>query len=776
MKGRRVNYSPNRSVRIVWGAVMALTLSVASHTQQNPPNERAGEPLDRPSNPNRPGAGEAGPGMFWVDFEESPLKEVVEAIGAKTGKNYFIDPSVGPQAVTVISHHPVPDEMAFEILEAILDAYGLAMFPTLEGNLVRISNRGTGTDKLEITTEGEAPMEGFDRFAIHIVPVQYTDASEVSELLQAVGSQNGQIRVYVRTNTLLLIDTINGIRNMLEVLEMVDVPGFEIVYEIFRLQYSRAELLAQQLMEVLQDDGSSGGLPGEGPAPASAAARIRAARAQAAGAPVGPDMAVVGGGASTLRIVPDERLNALVVVASQPMMEQVRGFIEELDVATPFDANNMHYLELLYADAEDVQEALDSLVSATSPRGGGEAPAPEEVQPFEREVFITPYDQNNALLVVASPQDFSVLKEMIDKLDRPRKQVNVQAIILAVSITDSVRWSVESVGLGQEDFFALSNVARIADAIVSPLGLAGAGGVFGILNGTTDISTVDPETGNTITREVANVPLLISAVEGLTDTEVLSQPNLLTQDNTEATMIVGQEVPVLNSLSDVDDRTGFQSRGNISRADVGVQLTVTPQINDGDMIRLEIKVEVSDTVASDVGVDPNELGPTFQKSQFTNEVVISNTQTGIIGGLIRENKSRSRSQTPVVGDLPVIGWMFRAKSNTRNKQNLVVMVTPRIVREASELDQITDTRLDEFYRYNKDVILEDLGFVKQQRKKNWKRDEYSPIGKYDDEANPASLYFLPEGKTKSDADLSDELPAVAPAPALEERTPEEAPE
>lgn len=713
-----------------WLGVAGHALPVLLAQQQQ---DQLGQP-----NPNQPGVTEAGPGEFWIDFEEATLKEVVEAIGARTGRNFFIDPSVGPQSVTVVSHHPVPESLALEILEAILDAYGLAMYPTIEGNLIRIAQRGTGTDKLEITAAGEEPDVGFERFAIHVVPVKHTDASEVSEMLQAVGSQNAQIRVYARTNTLLLIDTISGIGNMLEVLKLIDVPGFEVVYEIFRLQFSRAEVLAAQLMEVLQD---TGGDTGAGANQVSAAARIRAARAAQAGAP-GPETAVVGAGGDTLRVVPDERLNALIVVASAPMMDQVRRFIQELDVPTPFDANNMHYLELLYADAEEVQEALDTLVSATSPRGIGEAAEPEEIQPFEREVYITPYEQNNALLIVASPQDFDVLRNMITHLDRPRKQVSVQAIILSVTISDRFEWAVEAAGLDREDFFALSNVSDIANAIVSPLSLAGAGGVIGIVDETTTISLpVAGEDGGFAETEVLNIPLLISAVEGLTDAEVLSQPNLLTQDNSEATMTVGQEVPVLNSLSDVDDRTGFQTRGSISREDVGVKLTVTPQINEGDVVRLQVAVEVSDTVRSNVGVDPNELGPTFQKSEFLNEVVIRNAQTGIIGGLIRENKSRARTQTPLVGDLPLVGWLFRSKRNTREKQNLVVMVTPRIVREMEDLTDLTDLHLEQFYDYNRDVILEDLGFVKQQRKKNWVRDKYSPVSRFNDDASPAELYF-----------------------------------
>lgn len=714
------------------------------------------EDLDQP--PDRPGVTEAGPGEFWIDFEEASLKEVVEAIGARTGRNFFIDPSVGPQTVTVVSHHPVPESLALEILEAILDAYGLAMYPTIEGNLIRIAQRGTGTDKLEITAGEEKPEVGFERFAIHVVPVQYTDATEVSEMLQAVGSQNAQIRVYARTNTLLLIDTISGIKNMLEILELVDVPGFEVVYEIFRLQFSRAEVLATQLMEVLEEtDGPEAG----GGQQMSAAARIRAARAAQAGAP-GPETAIVGAGGATLRIVPDERLNALIVVASAPMMDQVRRFIRELDVPTPFDANNMHYLELLYADAEEVQAALDALVSATTPRGLGEGAAPEEIQPFEREVFITPYEPNNALMVVASPQDFNVLRDMVTHLDQPRRQVSVQAIIMSVTITDQFEWAVEAAGLGEEDFLALNNVSRIANALTNPLSLAGAGGVIGILDDTTTVTTIVD--GVPVETEVANIPLLITAVEGLTDAEVLSQPNILTQDNAEAMMIVGQEVPVLNSLSDVDDRTGFQTRGSISREDVGVKLTVTPQINEGDAVRLEVSVEVSDTVDSAVGVDPNELGPTFQKSEFNNQVVIRNTQTGIIGGLIRENKTRVRNQTPFVGDLPLVGWLFRTKRNSRNKQNLVIMVTPQIIREMEDLNEITDLRLSEFYQFNQDVILEDLGFVKQQRKKNWKRDEYSPVSRFNPNADPGTLYFKGDGPDEADAapeNLDEVLPEGA---------------
>ena len=170
--------------------------------------------LDDLGNKYRPREAALPTEPIWIDFEEVNLMTVIETIGAKTGRNFEVDPSIGSQKVTVISHHPVPPELAYEVLESILASRSLVMIETLDGNLVKIVPRGQNAEKLEIHREPGAPTTGFDNYSIHIVNVQYADASEIAQLLKTVGSSNSNIAVYPHTNTLIISDTADGLRNM----------------------------------------------------------------------------------------------------------------------------------------------------------------------------------------------------------------------------------------------------------------------------------------------------------------------------------------------------------------------------------------------------------------------------------------------------------------------------------------------------------------------------------------------------------------------------------
>lgn len=716
--------------RLALIALVGLSCTVTAHAQQT---DTAGDESSRPSleelaNTERPLGGDTSQEDIYIDFENVSLLDVISAIGVRTGRNFEVDPSLANTKVTIISHHAVPPDLAYDILESILASKNFVMLETLDGNLIKIVQRGQqqGNDKLQIYKGTIPPLDGFDRYSIHIIQVQYADATEVAELLKRVGSGNNEITVYQQTNLLIIKDTADGVRNMLTLLEIIDIPGTGTSVEIFTLEFTRAEALAQQIQDVLLDDrGTAGGRPGVQQRPP--VARVRQPRTAAV--PGQTEAQIIGQGEEILRMVPDERLNALIVVASEGLMEQVRFLIDQLDTPTPFEANNMFYVELLNADVEEVVEVLNAITS-TAPRQGSQAGAQTgEVQPFEKDITIASYEQTNALLIVATPQDFKLLKNMIDHLDVPRRQVNIEAVIMEVTINESVSLSVELAGLTSSDFFALSNATTIATALAGgPLALAGAGGTLGIIGSTVELP--DPlNPGSTIS--VPTVPFLIRSLEQITDVEVLSKPNLLVVDNTLAEITVGQDIPIISSLSDTDQRTGFQSRSQIQRRDVGVRMSVTPQINEGDYVSMEIEVEVSAAVESSVGIDPNQTGATIQQALIRSQVVVGDGQTGIIGGLIRESRTGTVAQVPLLGDLPFVGWMFRSKGRSRTKQNLVVLLTPHVIKRAEDFERITDYRIGEFYEQSLDAIFEKGGFIKKVKRKRKQRrsrptDEYNP--------------------------------------------------
>ncbi|MEK7793297.1 MAG: secretin N-terminal domain-containing protein, partial [Candidatus Hydrogenedentota bacterium] len=461
--------------------------------------------------------------------------------------------------------------------------------------------------------------------------------------------------------------------------------------------------------------------------------------------------AVYGEAQSVLRMVPDERLNALIVVATEGLMEQVRYLINQLDQATPYEANTIRVKRLLNADAEAVEEVL-SAITGGPPRaaaggggaqgGGGGAQAAGEVQTFEKKITISRFEQTNSLVIVASPQDYKTLEPIIDQLDVPRRQVNVEAVIMEVTINDAFELSVETAGLTANSAFALNNIANLARGIAGgPLAVGGPGTTFGIIDGTTQIplpGPANPDTGlpgavSLVT--IPNVPLLMRTLETITNVEVLSQPNIMTLDNEEGNMTIGQEVPIIDTLADVNDRTGFNSRARVNRKDVGVIMAVTPQINEGDYVAMKVSVEVSSPVLSSVGIDPNEVGATFQKAKVEANVVIPDGKTGIIGGLLREGVDKSVNQAPVLGDLPLVGFLFRAKKNARNKQNVVILIMPHIVKEGHDLDRLTDYHVDEFYDRNIDAVFSKDGFIQKLKKKHQARNDNRPTDRFNPESD-----------------------------------------
>lgn len=707
-----------------------------------PPPASAGQTV-QPANEYRPVGGQTVGEATAFNFENADLLTVIKAVAAMTGQNFDIDPQVASgQQVTLITHDKIPPDLAYQVLESILMSRGYAMQPTLDGHLIKIVPVGSLAEKRELAIGAQIPLpRGYDTFLTHVVPVQYGDASEISNLIKNVGSQHARVDVYVKTNSIILSDTADGVRKMLQLLEALDVPGYDTRLEIFTLEYTRAEVLAQQVDQVLV----SGQSASEGPMPPRPATPTRAVRpavlAQA-------QSTVAGSREEVLRMVPDERLNALIVVATDGLMEQVRQLIARLDTPTPSDANNMHVYPLLNANAEEVEAALNALTSGTTAQRGQAAaggPQGEQLQPFERNVLITRFEQTNSLLIVASPQDYKLLKEIIAQLDLPQRQVHVEAMILEVAITDAYDLRVETTALDDSGFFGLSNVVQLANIITrGPLAGAGLGGTLGYIDGTTEVivpAAVDADgnpTGGFTRVRIPNVPLLIKAIESLTDLDVLSKPSLTTIDNEEAKIIVGQEVPVVRSLADTDDRTGFQSRSQVDRQDVGVKLTVTPQINEGDYVAMNVAVEVSQPVASTVGIDPNQVGATFQKSQVTNRVVIKDGTTGVIGGLISASRDSTRNQTPILGDVPLVGFLFRNKATSRLKRNLVVLLTPHIVKEGMDLDRQTRHRIQEFSDANIDALFE-KGFINRIKSKSDLRNKRSPSGEAIESLNEGSF-------------------------------------
>ena len=690
------------------------------------------------------------------DFDRAPLSQVIESVSRLTGRNFDLDPNVGNTEVTVITHDKIPPEMAYEVLESILSTRGFSMVETLDGHLIKIISTpdATQSEKLPLSKGGGSVPEGYDNYSTHIIPIKYAEAGDLATALKILGSKNAHIDTYAPTNTLIITDTVDGLHRMFSFLDDADIPGFDTVTEIFAIEYTRAEVLAQQLEQVLLDESGQ---------------RATATRTTARPTPTRPSRPVrpipgssvsqvIGSREEVLRMVPDERLNAIIVVASEGMMEKVRDLVKRLDTPTPYEANNLHIYELLNADAEQVEEAIQPLIG-TAPRKaaakGGAAPAQtSEVQPFEQKVQVSRYDQTNSLLIVASPQDYKLLEAFISRLDVPQRQVLVEAVIMRVYMTNDFNLSVDAAALTGNSGFGLTStglitdlnpaaaisgtdlagVASVASTLVGGPGatlassLLGLGGGGGLTTGVFDDITIEVD-GEEV--EVPFVPLLFQAIEAISDVEVLSQPSLVTVDNEEASIVVGQEVPFITSqtrsvstTTNVNPYYGGYTR--VQREEVGVKLKVTPQISEGDYVALELEVEISSVADQAVaGIDPNVLGPTTDKSLVKNKILVKDGATAVLAGLIKDSKNRTRTQAPVLGDIPFLGWLFGKRSNKMARENMVVLVTPHILKEGIDLDRITRYKVGEYHGTNIEELFE-RGFFKNIKKKRGLRKRHRP--------------------------------------------------
>ncbi len=306
---------------------------------------------------------------------------------------------------------------------------------------------------------------------------------------------------------------------------------------------------------------------------------------------------------------------------------------------------------------------------------------------LEGQVTISSDKATNALIIVASPGDFETIKDVIQKLDIRRRQVYVEVAIIEMSLNKQreLGFEFQAANLNQLDnpnkitAVGGTNYGTIGNVVLNgPAGLAGLNGLaVGAVKGTFRFRG----------QEFLNVGALLRALQTDSDVNVLSTPNILTTDNMKAEIMVGENVPFVGSQTQ-SATTGGVPTYNIERKDVGITLKLTPQITSDDNVKLDINQEISSIIAT-AGINPNLLGPSTSKRSATTTVVVKDRETMVIGGLIRDNVTSSTSKVPLLGDIPLLGWFFKSKTARVEKTNLMIFITPYIIKNENEAEEIT---------------------------------------------------------------------------------------
>jgi general secretion pathway protein D len=392
--------------------------------------------------------------------------------------------------------------------------------------------------------------------------------------------------------------------------------------------------------------------------------------AKAGGQPAAPT------GGSTTSVLADQRLNALLVFGNETTKKSIRELVAKLDVMPPEASSkvNVYYLE--NTDATEMAKVLDGVVKGISAQAAAPGAAAPQASPFESgKVTITPDKASNSLVIMASLNDYNNLIQVIKKLDRRSKQVFVQVLIAEVSIDKSNEMGMELGVLGGGSPNSTLTVAGMYD----PLGSLGAVGTIVSAGGTLTPS---------VTAKPVNITAVLKALDKNGLVNILSTPNILTSDNKEAEINVGENVPFQGSAT----QSTIGTTTSVERKDIGINLKIKPQISEGDYIRMDINQEISAVKAS----KGQAIDLVTTKRSAKTSVVVKDKETVAIGGLIQDSEQETVSKVPFLGDIPLLGWFFKTKSKTRSKTNLVILLTPHIVKDAADLAEMTRLQRQSF--------------------------------------------------------------------------------
>jgi general secretion pathway protein D len=608
------------------------------------------------------------------NFVDVDISVVVKFISDVTGRNFVFDDKVRGN-ITIIAPSKLSVEDAFSLFTSVLELKGFTVVPS--GKVYKIvpvaQARQSGTEMLKDSVSAAS-----DAYITRLIQLTSISGSKAVNFLQPLISRDGHISSFGPGNMLMIVDTSNNIEKILQILEAIDKPGAE-EPELILLKYANAEDVVKIISEAL-----SLKIRGQSPV-----ARMARPGEISTASSVEEDKSSV---------FADTRLNAVVLIADKQEKEAIRRMIALLDIPLPEATSKVNVYFLEYADATELSKALEGMITGMTPQARAGQP-PKSPLEAGGKITISPDKATNSLIIVASPADYQDLLQVIKQLDRKRKQVYVEAMIIEASIDRlqelGSRWRIISEkdgepvavgGFGTIDTTAMQNIL----SGLTGLTLGGMGNFLDV-----PISTIGAD-GSVVTSTltVPGFAALFSLNEFKGAINVLSTPQILTSDNREAEIIVGENVPFITQRES-DPARPQSIFSSIERKDVGITLRLTPQIAEGDYVKLDIYQEIS-ALKQEATAVVLSVGPTTTKRSTKTSVVVKDNQTVVIGGLMEERQEENINKVPLLGDIPILGWLFKNRSVEKRKTNLLVFLTPHIVREADMLSKLSENKKTEF--------------------------------------------------------------------------------
>lgn len=727
-----VEHPMNR--RVAFTLSVSWSLVVSAQTPAPPPSapgpttgQTAGQTAGQTITPKKPSCEESRrKGRYEIYFDKVEIEKLVQTVSDVTCRTFILPENVRGK-VSIIGPAngkvEVNADQFYAAFLAALDANSLAVYE--HGKFLKIVDKQRAKQfPIPTITDPDEPYTLNEQMVTRLFKVKNVEIEQLRGVLQQLVTPSGDT-VPFQPDTIIVNDLGSNMHRLERIVQQLDTRAGADEIRIIQLQYATAQEIADKITKLFESKVTR---PGQRPGTA-----VIAPPTPPPGSPPPPHAGAAaaesaGGPATLSQLIPDERTNKLIVIASPVAMERINALIREIDIPISGEGRiNVYPLE--NANAEDIASTLQTLAQGTAnrpkapvppPGTGGPRPPSSAAELFAGEVKISADKATNSLVVIASQNDYRSLVRVIEKLDVQRRQVFVEAVIMEVNLDRR-----SDLGINLHGGYPLTTADGTSPLFFgtkysSQAGMPPSLSITNLLSLGGFLAGIQGPSNANLTIGGVAIPafgLVINALQTSSDVNVLSTPHILTTDNEEAEITVGQNVPFqsgfstgLSGLSGLAGLTGTSATagltglsglgglgglgsmpmGSIQRQNVDLKLSVKPQINESDNVRLVITEQIEEIASQDP-----VLGPTTSKRSAKTTVVAKDQQTVVIGGIMQDRVVESVSKTPILGDIPLLGNLFRQQSRRKVKTNLLLFLTPYIIRDSSDFGRIFDRKMKE---------------------------------------------------------------------------------
>jgi len=599
--------------------------------------------------------------LITLNLKQADIRAFISTVSKFTGKNFVIDPRVKAK-ITVVSSKTMSESEVYEVFLSVLQVHGYAAVPV--GNIIKIVPEVNAKQgPLPVVRDGS--YSG-DELITKVITLDHVPAAQLVPILRPLVPQQGHLAAYNPTNTLIITDHAANIKRLIQIIRNIDRPESDEL-EIIPLRHASASELVR-ILNSLQATG--------------------AAKASA----------------KKITLAADDRTNSILMSGERSSRLKIRATIAHLDTPLENEAGNTHVIYLKYAKAKDLAAILSGVQKKQA--SNAKKKVAKTLAAKKTEFDIQADESTNALIITAGPDVIRRMKSIIRQLDIRRAQVLVESIIAEISNNLNKEFSSQFAVLPDPDSGKSSSPVAVSSFGTSA-------GILGLLSG--DPATIAGAVSSGITLGAAGnngnrFAFLLKALTSDAATNILSTPSIVTMDNQEATIVIAQNVPFLTGSFTTNTSGASNPFQTIERQDVGITLKVTPQINDGNTIKLDIDQEVSNigqSAAANGGIITN-------KRSITTSVLVEDGEILVLGGLIDDTLRDQVSKVPLLGDIPLLGWLFRSHTTSKEKQNLMVFMRPSIMRNASDATFQTNRKYNYLRAQQIDAGVNGFGLLNEE--------------------------------------------------------------